>query len=101
MYVAVNYAVANCIMLVGSGGKVIVDTTESIQAAEEIAAEFRAITQAETKAIIYTHHHTDHVAGSWVCVHIMYIMYIQHHLNHMVGSRVCLVYSIFNTFNDL
>jgi glyoxylase-like metal-dependent hydrolase (beta-lactamase superfamily II) len=66
VYVALNYAIANCIMLLGPDGKVIVDTTESLQAAEEIAAEFRNITEAETKAIIYTHHHTDHISGSWV-----------------------------------
>ena len=66
MYVAVNYGVANSIMLVGSGGNVIVDTTESIHSAEQIAAEFKAISDVETKAIIYTHHHSDHVIGTRV-----------------------------------
>ena len=54
VYVAVNYALANSILLEGVDGKVIVDTTESLLAATEIAKEFNKITDKETKALIYT-----------------------------------------------
>ena len=66
VYVAVNYAMSNSILLEGVDGKVIVDTTESLEAAKEIAKEFNKITDKETKAVIYTHHHTDHIIGGKV-----------------------------------
>lgn len=71
VYVALNYAIANSIMLVGPSGVVIVDTTESLDAAAEIAAEFRNITNKEVKAIVYTHHHSDHVLGTAVSLSSM------------------------------
>jgi alkyl sulfatase BDS1-like metallo-beta-lactamase superfamily hydrolase len=64
MYVAVGYALGNSIMLIGPTGVVIIDTTESLVAARQIAKEFRKITEKPVKGIIYTHNHADHVLGT-------------------------------------
>ena len=64
IYMAINFAIANSIMLIGETGIVIVDTTESIFAAREINKRFREITNKPVKGIIYTHNHLDHVIGT-------------------------------------
>ena len=63
VYVAVGYALANSIMLEGDDGVVIVDVTESVEAARNIMTEFRKITDKPVAALIYTHNHADHVFG--------------------------------------
>jgi alkyl sulfatase BDS1-like metallo-beta-lactamase superfamily hydrolase len=63
VYSAVGYAIANSTMVVGKDGLIIIDTTESVEAAQSILAEFRKITDKPVKAIIYTHNHTDHTNG--------------------------------------
>ena len=63
---AFGYALANSILLEGPDGIVIVDTTESLDAAEAIKAEFRRISTKPIKGIIYTHSHPDHTTGSSV-----------------------------------
>jgi alkyl sulfatase BDS1-like metallo-beta-lactamase superfamily hydrolase len=65
-YLAVGYAASNVGMIVGDGGLIIIDTTESTQAAENILVEFRKISNLPVKAIIYTHGHRDHISGSTV-----------------------------------
>ncbi|XP_041351093.1 putative alkyl/aryl-sulfatase YjcS [Gigantopelta aegis] len=64
IWVAVGYALGNSIMIEGKGGVVIVDTTETIDSAQTILAEFRNITSKPIKAIIYTHNHMDHTFGA-------------------------------------
>lgn len=59
-----GYALGNSIMIEGSEGIVIVDTTESQAAAEEIFAEFRKISKKPVAAIVYTHFHADHITGT-------------------------------------
>lgn len=59
----IGYALGNAIMVIAPDGIIIVDVTESSMAAKEILAEFRKITKKPIKAIIYTHHHTDHIGG--------------------------------------
>lgn len=63
VYVAVGYALANAILLEGENGVVIVDVTESVEAARTIMAEFRKITDKPVVALVYTHNHADHVFG--------------------------------------
>ena len=64
---ATGYALGNSILLEGSSGTIIVDTTESMEAAHQIMTAFRAITNKHVKAIIYTHNHADHIYGAEVC----------------------------------
>ena len=63
IYSAVGFAIANSIMVVGKDGIIIIDTTESVEAAQSILAEFRKVTDKPVKAIIYTHNHSDHICG--------------------------------------
>ncbi len=63
VYCAVGFAAANSVMIVGRDGVIIVDTTESVDAAKPIMAEFRKITDKPVKAVIYTHNHSDHTMG--------------------------------------
>lgn len=66
VYGAIGFAASNVYMLVGDDGLVIIDTTETTKAAENINAEFRKITDKPVKAIIYTHSHRDHISGATV-----------------------------------
>lgn len=63
VYSAVGFALANSIMIVGRDGIIIVDTTESVDSAKAILAEFRKITDKPVKAVVYTHNHSDHTMG--------------------------------------
>ena len=66
VYGAIGFAASNVFMLVGDDGLVIIDTTETTKAAENILAEFRKITDKPVKTIIYTHSHRDHISGATV-----------------------------------
>lgn len=66
VWVAVGYALANVILIEGTDGVVIVDTTESKTAARAIKAEFDKLTTKPVKAIVYTHNHYDHINGAEV-----------------------------------
>lgn len=64
IYSAIGYALGNCILIVTNQGNVIIDTTESLAATQEIKKEFEKISPQPTIAVIYTHGHTDHVMGT-------------------------------------
>ncbi len=64
VHVAVGWDLANIIMIEGDDGIVIVDTGLDLGRAREMLAEFRKITQKPVKAIVYTHHHVDHINGA-------------------------------------
>jgi alkyl sulfatase BDS1-like metallo-beta-lactamase superfamily hydrolase len=66
VHVAVGYSMANAILIVGSGGTIIVDTTTKIDDAQAVRAEFAKISRAPVRAIIYTHSHPDHTGGASV-----------------------------------
>ena len=66
VYVAIGYALGNSILIVTDEGKIIVDTTESIDAAREIKEEFDRISSQPVAAVIYTHGHPDHILGTSV-----------------------------------
>ncbi|HAN26433.1 MAG TPA: MBL fold metallo-hydrolase, partial [Haliea salexigens] len=57
IHVAIGYALANVILIEGDDGVIIVDTTESLEAARTVKAEFDRITDKPVQAIIYTHNH--------------------------------------------
>lgn len=64
VYVAIGYGIANSIWLDGPDGAIVVDTTESVESARAVLAEFRKISAQPVKAIIYTHSHPDHIGGA-------------------------------------
>ncbi len=66
VYGAVGFAASNVFMLEGENGLVIIDTTESTRAAENILSEFRKISGKPVQTIIYTHSHRDHISGASV-----------------------------------
>jgi len=66
VYVAVGYGIANSILLEGSGGAIVVDTMESVEAARKVLAEFRKVSALPVEAIVYTHSHPDHIGGAAV-----------------------------------
>ena len=61
---ASGYALGGVQMVITDEGLVIIDTTESQDAAREILSEFRKITDKPVKYIIYTHGHVDHISGT-------------------------------------
>ncbi|MEM7532159.1 MAG: alkyl/aryl-sulfatase [Chloroflexota bacterium] len=68
IHVGVGYGASNATMIEGETGLIIVDTLESIGAAEELMADFRQVSDKPVLAIIYTHSHRDHVGGASVFV---------------------------------
>ncbi len=66
VYSAVGYAASNVHFLVGKAGIVLIDTTETTQAAENILNDFRAHSDLPITTIIYTHSHRDHISGATV-----------------------------------
>lgn len=66
VYQAFGFAASNVYMFVGDDGVIIVDTSETTAAAENILAEFRKITDLPITTIILTHSHRDHVSGASV-----------------------------------
>lgn len=66
VYTAVGYAASNVHFLIGERGVIVIDTTETTQAAENILADMRKITELPITTIIYTHSHRDHISGASV-----------------------------------
>jgi len=66
VYTAVGYAASTQHMIVGEDAVIIIDTSESTKAAENVLAEFRKITDKPITTIIYTHSHRDHISGASV-----------------------------------
>lgn len=66
VYMAFGFAASNVYMIVGEGGVIIIDTSETTSAAGNILAAFREITELPVDTIIFTHSHRDHVSGASV-----------------------------------
>lgn len=66
VYTAVGYAASTQHMIEGDDGLIIIDTSESTKAAENVLAAFREISDKPIKTIIYTHSHRDHISGAAV-----------------------------------
>jgi alkyl sulfatase BDS1-like metallo-beta-lactamase superfamily hydrolase len=66
VYLAIGYDLGSVAMIETSEGLVIVDSTTREEAARKILAEFRKITRAPIRYIIYTHFHPDHTQGAAV-----------------------------------
>ena len=66
VYVAIGFGLANCILLEGDDGVVIVDAMESAEAAVPVKEAFSKITSKPVKALIFTHYHSDHTNGATI-----------------------------------
>src|SRR5210317_630175 len=66
VYVAIGFGLANCILLEGDDGVVIVDAMESEEAAVTVKEAFSKITSKPVKALIFTHYHSDHTNGATI-----------------------------------
>lgn len=66
VFSAVGYAASNVHFLVGPEGVVVIDTSETTGAAENILADFRLVSDLPINTIIYTHSHRDHISGATV-----------------------------------
>jgi len=73
VYVAIGYALANTIILEAEHSLIVIDTMESVEAAQKVRDDFAAMTAPSThnkpvRTIIYTHYHPDHTLGTaaWI-----------------------------------
>lgn len=66
VYCATGYSFGNAIYIITDKSIVVVDTTESTNAASQTLKELRKITQLPISYIIYTHFHPDHINGAKV-----------------------------------
>jgi cyclase len=55
---------ANAGFVIGDDGVAVIDTFENPEAAKQLLAEIRKLTQLPVKFVINTHYHIDHVAGN-------------------------------------
>lgn len=69
VHVAIGYGLANVIVIEAPEGLIVIDTLESIRAAERLLPWLDALRTRTNKSItdiIYTHNHADHVFGAGV-----------------------------------
>ena len=66
VHVAVGFALANAILVEGEDANIIIDTTGTIETAQEVKNLFTEINSNPIEAIIYTHNHGDHTYGASV-----------------------------------
>ena len=64
IHVAIGYSLANSIMVEAEEGKIIIDTTGTIETGREVRSLFDHLNPYPIKAVIYTHNHGDHVFGA-------------------------------------
>ena len=64
IHVAIGFSLANSMMIEGEEGKIIIDTTGTIETGREVRSIFDQINPHPIKAVIYTHNHGDHVFGA-------------------------------------
>ena len=65
-WTAVGFAASNVHMIEGDKSVAIIDTSESLKAAQNILGEFKKLTTKPIERIIYTHGHRDHISGAKV-----------------------------------
>ena len=64
IHVAIGYSLANSMMVEGERGKIVIDTTGTIETGREVRSIFDRINPYPIKAVIFTHNHGDHVFGA-------------------------------------
>ena len=66
IWTAVGYAASTQHLIEGESSLTVVDTSESTEAAQNVLAEFRQLSDKPVGRIIYTHSHRDHISGASV-----------------------------------
>ena len=66
IYIAIGYALANVIMIVGDNENIIIDTAGSEESAIDIKKDLNKISKNPINNIIYTHNHPDHIGGATI-----------------------------------
>ncbi len=66
VWIAVGYAASNVILIQGSSGVIIVDTSPNPTEAAAIKAAFATVARGPVQAIIYTHSHPDDIGGTTI-----------------------------------
>lgn len=64
LYTNINGGIPNTAVIEGENGLVIVDTTLKLEDGEKTMAMIRERTDKPVVAVIYTHHHPDHIGGA-------------------------------------
>jgi len=64
LYTNVNGGIPNTVVIEGETGLIIVDTTLKLEDGQKTLEMIRERTDKPVKAVIYTHHHNDHVGGA-------------------------------------
>ena len=59
-----NGGIGNVIVIEGEDGVVLIDTSVGVEHAERARELMRGLTRKPVVAVIYTHHHADHTAGT-------------------------------------
>ena len=66
IHVAVGFALANAILIEGENSNIIIDTTGTIETAQEVKEIFDDISPNPIESSIYTHNHGAHSYGASV-----------------------------------
>ena len=64
LYTNIGDGIPNTVVIEGDTGLIIVDTTLKMADGQKTMAMIRERTDKPVKAVIYTHHHNDHVGGA-------------------------------------
>lgn len=64
LYTNVGGGIPNTVVIEGETGLIIVDTTLKLADGQKTLAMIRERTDKPVKAVIYTHHHVDHIGGA-------------------------------------
>jgi beta-lactamase superfamily II metal-dependent hydrolase len=65
VYVGIGFGLSNSVIIKGTSGYTIVDTSESVDAAKLLRAGVLGILGVRpVEAVIYTHSHSDHISGT-------------------------------------
>ncbi|WP_262690420.1 alkyl sulfatase dimerization domain-containing protein [Kordiimonas aestuarii] len=64
LYTNIGGGIPNTVVIEGDTGLIIVDTTLKLEDGQKTMAMIRTRTDKPVKAVVYTHHHNDHVGGA-------------------------------------
>jgi alkyl sulfatase BDS1-like metallo-beta-lactamase superfamily hydrolase len=65
VWCAVGFGMANSVMIVARDGLIVVDTGDGLEEASDHRTEFRKVSDAPVRAVLYSHSHYAHGTGLW------------------------------------